>query len=1002
MNEGACLDPARIREILASGEGAMDAESARHLEACEACRGLLERVDANLTRRWRDSLDLEGLSLKGEPLFREAAPAEEATEVRFPRSERPDSLGRLDGFEVLERLGGGSMGTVYRAWDVGLGREVALKVPRPELAARPDLRRRFEREARLASAAVHENLVRIYAVGGQGAEFALPYLVMELIRGESLAAVLAREGRLGPGRAADLVRRVGLGLDAAHATGLVHRDVKPSNILIEARTERPLLADFGVAKPAAEDEARLTIDGARIGTPAYMSPELCSPGGTAGPRSDVFSLGAVLYEAITGERPFRGATAAAVMRQIEHEEPVPPRRLDERLPRDLETICLKCLAKEPGSRYESARALAEELGRFLRGEPIHARPAGRAERLARWARRHPELAAATAAAVAGGALVVALSVAFGVSQRRAAAAIALERDRADTNLARAREAVDRMLTRVAGDRLDRLPADLGHAREGLLRDALEYQLAFLRDRPEDSGLRLDACRARLRAADIQLWLGRLDEAEASYRRGLAELDSLDRASPGQPEVARERAGGLHNFGHLLGARGRDREAVDAYRRSLSTREQVAASTGADEDGRKLVQALDSLGSQLVLSDREEEHAEAAALFDRGRALAESLLARRPDSEELRVQLGAILHNAATDRHRRGDMDGVLRATRRAIEVVDAPRGETIRASRARLLARVLDLQAQALSGLGKAEDAERAYRSAESRLADLASGFPDEPQYRFDVAAIRQNLGNLLQGSGKQAEAVPVLTRARDALAALAAAYPSHYEYREALATACNSLGNAIRTTPGGDPARAEASFRQGLGALAEAQGEAARRPDYRSSLAMLRHNLGDLLHATKKGAEAVPLLRQAVEDERAALDMAPTNRHYRQALSDHYWSLAEASLALRRREEAAAAAEAMPPLFPDRPAESYYAAGFLSRCAAIALNDPSLPAESRAAKAEEHAARAVRHLKAAVEHGFADAANLRTAQAFAPLRGRADFAAVLASILGSPSPAPR
>jgi WD40 repeat protein/serine/threonine protein kinase len=305
------------------------------------------------------------------------------------------SLGRLDSYHILEELGRGAFGAVFKAYDEKLDCPVALKVLKPELAASVGERRRFEDEARKAAAVRHDHVVRIYRVGGTPG-FALPYYVMEYIDGETLSERLRRQGALEPKEAAEIVRQGALGLEAAHACGQVHRDIKPSNILLEKSSGRAKITDFGLARTQEVRAERLTQTGAIVGTPPYMSPEQITAPQGIDPRSDVYGLGVVLYEMLTGEPPFRGLLHL-VLQQVAHEEPRPPRSLNDTIPRDLETICLHCLHKEPSRRYPSAGALAEDLRHFLAGEPIQARPIRPWERSLKWARRRPAIAALTAA-----------------------------------------------------------------------------------------------------------------------------------------------------------------------------------------------------------------------------------------------------------------------------------------------------------------------------------------------------------------------------------------------------------------------------------------------------------------------------------------------------------------------------------------------------------------------------------------------------------------------------
>jgi serine/threonine-protein kinase len=301
----------------------------------------------------------------------------------------------LETYHIVKELGRGAMGVVFQARDERLGHLVAIKVLKPELAALDRARAHFEREGCKAATIKHDHIVAVYCAGNI-AEVALPYLVMEYIEGETLRDRLRRQGLLAPREAAEIVRQVALGLAAAHERQVVHRDIKPANILLEQGSGRVKITDFGLARVMADVSVESTPSGSIAGTPAYMSPEQIVPPRGIDARADVYSLGVVLYELLTGERPFRGAPHM-VFQQVVHEEPRPPRKLNDRIPRDLETICLKCLGKEPHKRYASAAALAADLRCFLAGEPIRARPVGRLERAWRWCRRKPALASLTAA-----------------------------------------------------------------------------------------------------------------------------------------------------------------------------------------------------------------------------------------------------------------------------------------------------------------------------------------------------------------------------------------------------------------------------------------------------------------------------------------------------------------------------------------------------------------------------------------------------------------------------
>jgi WD40 repeat protein len=326
----------------------------------------------------------------------------------FRSADLPRPLGK---FQLLELLGRGSFGSVYKARDALLDRVVAIKVPRTGYFATPEEEQRFLREGRSAAQLVHPHIVQIHDIAYEGA---MPYLVCDFIAGRTLAEQLA-EQRPSFRESAELAAQTADALDYAHRHQVIHRDVNPRNILIDAAGQ-PHVADFGLAR-RDEGSVAVTVDGQVLGTPAYMAPEQAAgEQSKVDGRSDVYSLGVILYELLTGERPFRGSMRM-LLHQVIHDEPRPPRRLNDRIPRDLQTICLKAMAKSPARRYQTAGDLAADLRRYLNGEPIQARPVGNAERLWRWCRRNPLVASLTGA-VAG--LLIAVAVVATVAAARRA------------------------------------------------------------------------------------------------------------------------------------------------------------------------------------------------------------------------------------------------------------------------------------------------------------------------------------------------------------------------------------------------------------------------------------------------------------------------------------------------------------------------------------------------------------------------------------------------------
>jgi WD40 repeat protein/tRNA A-37 threonylcarbamoyl transferase component Bud32 len=321
-------------------------------------------------------------------------------------------------YQLLAEIAHGGMGIVYRARQVSLGRLVAIKMIRSGQLATPTERLRFRTEAQAAAHLDHPNIVPVYEVGEEQGQ---PYFSMKLIEGSSLAQVLSSGqwpvGSPEPARsAAKLIAMVARAVHHAHQRGILHRDLKPANILLSPLAAggrgvggegfEPHVTDFGLAK-RLEDDSRLTQSGALLGTPSYMAPEQASGTAELTTASDTYGLGAILYEGLTGRPPFQGATALETLQLVQHQEVPPPRLLCPQLPRDLDIICRKCLEKQPAQRYGDAAALADDLERWMRGEPIEARPVGPLERLGRWCRRRP--------AVAGLSLGMVLALVLGLA-----------------------------------------------------------------------------------------------------------------------------------------------------------------------------------------------------------------------------------------------------------------------------------------------------------------------------------------------------------------------------------------------------------------------------------------------------------------------------------------------------------------------------------------------------------------------------------------------------------
>jgi tetratricopeptide (TPR) repeat protein len=508
--------PADARETIAS-----------HIESCAACLTILQELNDQgdpLLAELRQPVPAElfsGDRAGSGPMqmvVNTPAPDRTGEALPAPADTGAPGLPEVPGYRLLGELGRGGMGVVYKAWQVDLNRVVALKMILAGEHARPEDLVRFRAEAEAVAQLHHPHIVQIFEVGQHAG---LPFFALEYLEGGSLHQTLQDTAR--PAReAAQLVETLARAMQAAHQRGIIHRDLKPANVLLD-QDGWPKITDFGLAKRVAGGAA-LTQSGAIMGSPSYMAPEQAAgKGKDAGPAADVYALGAILYELLTGRPPFKAATPLETVLQVLHEEPLPPRRLQPKLPRDLETICLKCLHKEPAHRYGDAESLAEDLRRFQAGEPIRARPVGMVARGWKWARRRPAVAALVGVSVL--AMAAGVTGVLWYADR--------ESDRADQ---------ERALRREADQQREQTQAVLAFFQRKVL--------AAARPEGEKGGLGKDAT---IRAA--------LDAAEPAIAQAFAD-------QPAAEAVIRDTLG--TTYGYL----GEPALAIPQFERAVSLRQQA--------------------------------------------------------------------------------------------------------------------------------------------------------------------------------------------------------------------------------------------------------------------------------------------------------------------------------------------------------------------------------------------------------------------------------------------
>jgi len=681
----------------------------------------------------------------------------------------------LGHFELIEHLGTGAFGAVWKARDTELDRTVALKIPRKGQLT-PAEAEQFLREARAAAQLRHPNIVSVHEVGREGDTL---FIVSDLVHGVSLSDWLSAV-RLTSREAAELCAKLAEALHYAHEAGVVHRDLKPSNIMMDA-SGQPHIMDFGLAKREA-GEITVTMDGRPLGTPAYMSPEQArGQAHLATGHSDVYSLGVIFFELLTGELPFRGNTRMLIQ-QVIHDEAPSPRKLNSSIPRDLETICLKCLQKEPFRRYPTARALADELHRFLRGEPIHARPVSAPAHLWRWCKRRPLVAALTGAVALTLLVGIGVSWSFALEAGRQAEFAEKREKRARKNFQTALDAVNKYYTLVSED--PRLKAHgLEKLRHRLLRAASEFYEEFVKERPDDLKLLAEYGRAYFRLGEIRCTIGLLEKAEEAYGEALKTQHGLVDEYPEALEYRYDLALSYLGLGKVYEANRRREEARGAYQTALERFELLAAERpDVLEYQRHLAASYRELGYVYMETQR---WGGAQMAFDTALAIREGLVRRFPKNPELRNDLAEIHNNRGVLYTKTRRLDKAGKAYQAALEiraglVVDHPGITHYRSHMAAdhnnlgvvykesgQLAKTLE---EFRKALGKAIEE---FHKALNIYEPLSANHPDVLEYRINLSNTYRNLGNVLSRRGAPDDAITWYTKAIEAITPAPGELPS-------------------------------------------------------------------------------------------------------------------------------------------------------------------------------------------------------------------------------------